>query len=329
MVQEWELIEDRFISGSGVLKVPVDATRNRMYILYSDVVRDAKNKYLNLEWNPKRSRYGNIVFLRKNYVVGAYPVEYPRQCFDGINDISGQTLEALKCSYAGLLESIYNLAVALSGTPGGIGLNATTIDNSIADFTFLRLSWDELRVKCYADTALQLRLYRLRYDGCIDAITADIDAPIPDPPKEKIPSGQSIGGFSPPYVAETQDDGNSILYPGDTVPPRLKPCWALVGYSANSNNVPGTDVQSSGTVYPSWIRADTVTVSRFLIPDGFYAGCYGFTFVIDGVTQPGFGANLSASPDPNNPNCPMPQSFMRSTLPDSSGGYLWEAPMIY
>lgn len=219
MIQEWELIQSRVISGSGVLKVPADVTRNRMYILYSDVVRDAKSKYVNLDWNPTRSRYGNIVFLRKNYVVGAYPVEYPQQCFDGINDISGQTLEAIKCSYAGVLQSIYNLAVALSGTVGGVGLNATTIDNAIADFTFLRLSWDELRVKCYADTALQLRLYRLRYDGCVDAETADIDAPIPDAPIPKVPSGTPISSLTLPYDSSTSDNGNTVPFPGDSVPP--------------------------------------------------------------------------------------------------------------
>lgn len=294
---DWDLIEDRVLSGKGVLRIPTDVRKGRAYTLISDVVRLPSSPYLNLNWNPPRGRYGNLVFLRNGYVTADRTIDFKKQSYDGIPDISGQNLLAIKCVYAGILQTFVNLGIALNVVP-------VSVENSIADYESLSLSWDEVYLLAYSDTAIQLRLYRVGYDVCDDANNDTVMPLMPELPVPEIPPGQSIEGLSPPYDPATSDNGNSVPYPGDTVPVPVKPCWALVGYGASSNNSPGIDLQIGSGAYPRWIRANTVVVSRFLISSGYYAGCYGKRFIIDGVAEEGFGAGLTAALDPNNPSCP-------------------------
>lgn len=225
---EWELIETRKISGKGILKMPMASLDNRAYVLFADVIRYPKNRYVNKEWNPTRSRYANMVFVRGNYALYSLPMEYERQVYDGVNDICGQTLIAVKCAYAGMLESIVKLALAIGETPGGFGITPISVTNLIEQYESLRLSWDEIRVSCYADTALQLRLYRIKYDVC----NADYDdqkpAPFSPAPTPLTPIGTAIPN-SQPYDTAT-DNGNSVPFPGDAYipPPGSNNCQAYV-----------------------------------------------------------------------------------------------------
>jgi len=229
-MSDWELIQQRSISGKGILKVPTDAKKNRAYLLYSAVFREPLSKYANFNYNPPRSRYGTLVFLRNDYVVDTQPIEYKKQAFDGVNDISGQTLLAVKCAYEGILESIYRLSVNLAATPGSIGLTPVNYTNGIADYENLRLAWDECRLVCYADTAIQLSLYRLKYDVCNEDFDKDREPPPPPPPPPEVPPGTPIVGIDPPYEGD-DDDGNTVPYPEDE-PPEPEPggedCQAYV-----------------------------------------------------------------------------------------------------
>lgn len=207
-----ELIQERLISGKGVLKVPEDKQKVRTYILYVDVIREPKSKYLNLAYNPGRSRYGTINFFRNGYVIGSVPVEYPRQSFDGVNDISGQVLNAVKCAYTGTLESFNRLA-------GALGLTVLPYTDLIRGYENLRLSWTEARVVCYADTALQVRLYSTEYDICGESEDKDQPPPPPPPPLPPVPPGTPIGSLSPPYEEDDSDEGNTEPYDGDESEP--------------------------------------------------------------------------------------------------------------
>jgi len=204
---DWEVAEQRTISGKGVLKVPDAQKKIRCYVLFCTVIRDPKNKYLSKDWNPDRSRYGNLVFLRQDYVVDSRPIEFEQQCFDGINDISGQTLIALKCAYAGILITFANLGNAL-------GVPPISAENKISLYENLRNSWDEVRLKCYADTAIKLKLMTLKYDACDPQADRDKPPPPPPPPSPKIPPGDPVPN-SDPYDPNTGDNGNSNPYPGD------------------------------------------------------------------------------------------------------------------
>jgi len=235
---EYELIQDRLISGKGILQIPTDVRKNRTYILYSDVVRLPLQQYLNKNWNPPRSRFGVLVFLRNGYVINTQSIEFQRQSYDGINDISGQTLLAVKCAYAGILQTFVNLSLALAQTPGSVGLTPIYVENTIEDYQNLRMSWNEVRLQCYADTAINLRLYALRYDVCDDDYDADIPPSEPEPlPYEPFAPGTPIEGISKPYDEVTSDDGNTVPFGEDVFPAPPTEGWCVKGNALVAPNV--------------------------------------------------------------------------------------------
>lgn len=214
---DYEVIQTRTISGKGVLKIPVDKKKNRAFTLSSTVIRPPKNSYQNFNYNPPRAKFGFLTFLREGYVISQTSIEYKKQSFDGVNDFSGQTLLALKCVNNAILQSIYNLSVALAATPGGAGLTPISFTNVIAEYENLRLSWDECRLVCYADTAIELKLYRLKYDVCNNDFDDDQPPPPPPPPDTpEVPPGTDIE-VDPPYDSDTSDDGNTEPYPDDAI----------------------------------------------------------------------------------------------------------------
>ncbi len=218
---EWEVVETRKISGKGVLKMPPDKNKNRAYVLFGSVVREPKQRYGNYNWNPDRSRYANMVFLRQGYVIDTLAMEFRTQVWDGVNDVSGQTLIAVKCAYAGMLESIFKLsALVIASNPVLLAtVEPVSVTDLIKDYENLRLSWDEIRVQCYADTAIQLQLSRLKYDVCEPEKDKDKPPPPPPPPLPPVPPGEPIYDISPAYEEETNDNNNTAPYPEDVPPP--------------------------------------------------------------------------------------------------------------
>ena len=211
-----ESLGERIISGKGVLKVPdVDASY-RYYLMLVNVIREPKNLYQSYEWNPTKSMYARLVFRRDKYVLFDDKVEYDGQCFQYINDISGQALIAVKCAYDGILQSFVNLINGLAGTPGGVGIFVEGVTDLIKDYENLDLGWDEVLFRCYSSTALQVRFYGLKYDVCDPDKDKKHRPPPPPPPLPKVPPDTPIGDISPPY--EGDDDGNTAPFDGDTSP---------------------------------------------------------------------------------------------------------------
>lgn len=278
---EWETIQERLISGKGILKVPTDVVKNRAYVLFATVVREPRNSYANYNWNPPRSRYGNLTFFRRGYVVATTPIEYKKQVFDGINDIAGQSLIAIKCAYNGILQTFVNLGTGLAGTPGGIGLSVTPITDLIQDYESLRLAWDEVRLQCYADTAISLRLDRIQYDSCDP--DRDDDNPGPDSPDPvtPIPPGDPIETDAP-YDEDTSDNGNTAPYPGDS-PPTPPPAPHSITVRTQGLN---SDCSAAPTVFTTVYTARTIAFETATIPPGQpFAGCSYKFLVVDGVSN--------------------------------------------
>lgn len=253
---EIELIQDRLISGKGVLRVPTDVVKNRFYVLYTDLVRPPNNKYVNLNYNPPRSQYAWLTFFRNGYLLDEKSIAFPKQVFDGVNDICGQTLLALKCSYAGTLQTFVNLGLAL-------GLPPISVINTIADYQNLRLAWDEIRIVCYADTAIQCRLYRLKYDVCDADLDDDFPPPPPDPPVPPVPPTTPLDNISPAYDQDV-DDGNTVPFPTDTnVPPPVgNACQAYTVVYGWINQL-GEDQTASINVFGKVGRIKEVTGDPF------------------------------------------------------------------
>lgn len=209
------LLDTRRISGRGVLKVPPTALEYRYYTMFVDLLRRPGNAYGSLEWNPTKSLYARMAFRRNEYVVFDDTIDYEKQQFTYVNDISGQTLIAVKCAYEGILQSFVNLVTGLGGTPGGVGIFVTGVENKIADFQTLALGWDEVLFRCYSDTALLVRFYGTDYDRCNPEEDDGDNPPSPPPPPPPLPPGTPINNLSQPYDPGTDDDGNTSPYPGD------------------------------------------------------------------------------------------------------------------
>lgn len=242
---QWEQIESRTVSGQGVLRVPALNNKFRAVILYCDVVRPPKNKYVNKNWNPERGKYAFLTFVRNEYVIGHDAMEFDRQSWDGIQDISGQTLIAVKCAYDGILQTFVNLSIALAATPGGVGLMPINKVDLIKDYENLANSWQEVRIKCYADTAVQARLFALKYDSCTPDRDDERPPPPPPSPPPPVPPGTPLNNISPPYDRFTNDNRNTVPFPGDTpgIPPNacqdvtifLRADWLLNGSPTTYN----------------------------------------------------------------------------------------------
>jgi hypothetical protein len=214
-VAEFEKLDERRVSGRGVLKVPPRALEFAYYTMFVDLLRVPSNRYLTREWNPFKSVYARMAFRRDEYVIFDQMVEYEKQQFTYVNDPSGQTLIAVKCAYEGVLQSFVNLVTGLSGTPGGIGIFVTGVENKIQDFKTTALGWDEVLFKCYGDAALLIRFYGAKYDQCNplqDETERPPAPPLADPP---LPPGTPLDDLSPPYDPETNDDGNTQPFEGD------------------------------------------------------------------------------------------------------------------
>lgn len=210
-------LDERLISGKGVLKVPAGAFQDRYYILYLDVIRRPKNEYLSFEWNPPRSVYARLVFRKDGYVQSEDIMRYQREERTYVNDITGQNLRAIKCAYEGILISFDRQNAAL-------GLIPLPYDNLILDYKSLSLGWDEILFQCYADTAIQCRFYSLDYDTCNPANDQTDLPPPPPPPLPPVTPGTPIGSISNPYDPDTEDDGNTQPFPGDaSEPPPVEP----------------------------------------------------------------------------------------------------------
>jgi hypothetical protein len=207
-VAEFEVVEERLISGVGVLRIPPDKKKNRMAILYLDVIREPFNKYLNKNWNPSKGRYAFLTYLRNGYVIGTADMEFDRQSYEVVSDISGQTMLAVKCAFNATIASIADLATAL-------GVNVSIAPSPIKDFENLNLLWDEVRIKCYADTAIQARLMRLEYDKCNPDDDKQRRPPPPPPPLPRVPPRTPIGSIDPPY----EEDDITDPYEGDETEP--------------------------------------------------------------------------------------------------------------
>lgn len=209
---EFEVIQERNISGSGVLRVPSDMKKRRLVVLYASILRKPKSEYLNLNYIPSRSRYAFLTFLRNGYVVGYDSMEFEKQSYDTVSDITSQNLIAIKCAYEGMLKSFDNLVTAQ-------GLPVVSVVDLIKDYEYLSLGWDEVRVKCYADTAINLKLVRLPHDACDPVKDSPRKPPPPPPSPPAVPPGTPIEGIDPPYDDPDNPDDVTQPYPGDEPPP--------------------------------------------------------------------------------------------------------------
>jgi hypothetical protein len=212
------ILETRVISGRGLLRLNAgsnDYKKAKIFTLYIDVIRRPRNEYLNITYNEPQSRYGVIRLYRGGYCVRTLPVETLHQAFDFYYEPSAQSLYAIECAYAGILQTFFNLGNALA-------LPSVIITDHIKDWNHVDLMWDEAKVVCYADTGLRLSVRTKAFDLCPEQTDKEPDPP-PPPPEDKpvVPPGTPLNDDSipvSPAYDEDSDDGETVPYPDDMPP---------------------------------------------------------------------------------------------------------------
>ena len=175
-------IATRRISGTGLILPSSADMKYRRYTLFADIIRKPRTPYLNRESDPPETYYGIISLMKNDYVVQTYKIQFDAQIWTFDADITGQAINNIKCVYTGILESFANLGTAL-------GLTVTSVENTIADFQNLPLQWDSIRVKCFADCAIQFVLKGLKYDVCEPSDEIPREPPAPPEKPEIVAPG--------------------------------------------------------------------------------------------------------------------------------------------
>lgn len=244
-------LETRVISGKGTLKLDPDNLKKvKRVLLYADVIRFPEQDYYNARYNPNKSFYATLNFLRDDYVIHQETLQYANQSWEFAPQEDYQLLYALKCVFAELIAENEQLAAAAAFT--------LAVNNGIADWKHTGLFWDTVLVVCHADTAIRLVAKSIEYDLCAEDDETDPNPPppVPDPPPS-VPSGTPLSDdntpVSPPYDGG-DDDGDTVPYPDDQFPPPPTEGETCTVYTL-SFNVTYTPL---GGVHP----ADDITVSR-------------------------------------------------------------------
>lgn len=205
----YQLLEDRLISGLGVLAIPQEDTW-RAFRVWTDIVRFPTTNFQNFKWNPNRSEYAKLTWMQGEYVWKEEVVNYERQSFDYFPEEPGSYLGTyLVCSLQSLSNALASISVAVGLPPPvpGDPLYAEPI----------RYEVDYLRFSCREESAFQVRLYGLPKDiGCVEAMPN---------PKRNLPPSTALPVVNPgdaievsaPYV-QPDDNGNTIPYTGDPLP---------------------------------------------------------------------------------------------------------------
>lgn len=208
------VVETRTISGRGIFRIDEKFDDCRLITLYSSVLRQPKNRYLNKSWSPEQGQYANLTFCYQDYVALSFAQKYEMQSWVVHNNESSQLGASLVCMYDGILDTFVNFALALGAT-------VTQRENDIKEHPYSAFQYDELRFDCYADTALSLTLIGEKIAKCSpgDAPTRPPQLPPPRPPS--VPPGTPLTDrttpVSPPYEDEDPDKENP--FPGDAPAP--------------------------------------------------------------------------------------------------------------
>jgi len=145
--------------------------------------------------------------------------------------------------YKGILQTFVNLGNALTLFP-------FAVTNLIEDYENLRLLWDEVQVVCEGSTAVQVRLFALRYDDDCES-SDEKKLPPPPEPLPLVPPTSGIGSISPPYLNNDNVTNPNILdkdfkEPFDPIGNECQPVLVEYEYFFVPNN---RWLSSSGLVY--------------------------------------------------------------------------------
>lgn len=241
------LLQKRKISGRGILRLSPEDKGFKYYRLYLDVIRRPRNEFKNLNWNPPRGKYAFISFMKQERVLSRFALESLNEELQFIPDVAGQIQLMAKCSIDTHNTSFINLGVSLGAMP-------IAVNNPLSEFLALDIGWDEARIVCYAETAIEIALWGQEYDVCKESDKRGDLGGEPIAPSPPVPSGTPIEDISEPYD-DGDDDQNTVPNPLDDIPePPVEPP-VLGSYR---------EVTVNYTFVPPFFNGDTVN-STYLV----------------------------------------------------------------
>lgn len=215
--QQFELIETRVISNRGVLQRVTDDDYRRFHIAVQ-LIRPPTTNFVSKKWNPDKSEYAKIVFMREGQVLREETFNYEKQLFVWEVDITGYLAKCLTCTLDGITDLLTAIAtqVGLVVVPGE-RIFCVPINDQ----------FDEIRFVVRDDGAIAVKLYGLKYDIQCENAEATLQPPPPPPNEPTYPPGTDLKDTntptSPPYDPNTNDGGNTIPLPDDEAEPEPPP----------------------------------------------------------------------------------------------------------
>lgn len=209
--KEFQLLETRSISGRGLFRIPANDAYRHFY-LYINVIRLPRVNFTNSKFNPDKSEYAKITWIRNDYVLREDAMNFENQLFEFSPDPSHANYinQGMVCLYESIIAYLDYLAPFIPAPPLASG--------EPIPINPLRNTPTEVKIVCRESTAIVAKLYYLEYEEACGSAEAT-PVPPPDPmPEPQQPTPAPIGDLSPPYQSP-DDDGDTVPYPGDANPP--------------------------------------------------------------------------------------------------------------
>lgn len=225
------LLDERIISNRGLVAWTPDPLYRRFWVQCA-LIRPPQLNFVNKKFNPDRSDYANIIFLRQGQVIREEVMNYESQTFIFEPDPTGYLAKALHCWFANVNAQLGAIAAAVGVTlvPG-----EPILCEPIED------QFDQILISVRVDGAIGVNLYGLRYDIACPEAEQEPQPPPPPPNFPRFPGGTPLrdtdAPASRPYDPP-DDDGNTRPLPEDIAPftpGRLRVTWSI---GANGS-VPG------------------------------------------------------------------------------------------
>ena len=208
--EEFVEIEDRLISGLGILQIPEDP-KWRYFRIYVNLIRDPDPDFRNNKWNPNRGEFAKMTWVSQNYVYREHVLNYEKEVFElPAEECAGFITSPISCLFQGVFDLLEVITVLVGGTviPPG---------NPIP-FEAVKLLPTQIQFACRDGCAIQVVLQGLEQDvACPEGDPSPKEGDKPPNELPKVPVGEAID-TSAPYDPP-DDNGNTVPDPIDEVAP--------------------------------------------------------------------------------------------------------------
>lgn len=209
MTNQFVDVEDRLISGKGIIQIPSDP-KWRYFRLFVDVIRKPRINFFNFKWQKERSEFAKMQWMRGRYVFKEGVVNYISQTWD-VDPLEASAFHAtpIACSFQAVFDGQSAILAALGVPPGG---------KLEIPYEPVSIEVDRIIFECRDETLLQLRLQGLETDvACPEGKPTPKKPSQPPPPLPELPPNENVE-VSPPYNGDTSDDGETEPFTMDEIP---------------------------------------------------------------------------------------------------------------